>query len=205
MPTLRQAGTALLLLLAATSLSHAQEIVEGDAAAGATLYQTQCLSCHGVAGNSLIPEQPTLAGQYAEYTAAQLRAFRSNERIDAIMQPFAANLSDEDIDNVSVYLASQQAGLSGATDPDLATLGQSLYRNGIPERNVPNCTGCHGPAGLGIPPLYPRLSGQHASYTAMTLMEFRAGTRANTVMQEISAGMTDDDIAALSEYISGLY
>ncbi len=205
MRSLRLAAFTLLLSATAVPASVGQELVAGDAAAGASLYQVSCMSCHGSAGNSLVPEQPVLAGQHAEYTAAQIRSFKSKDRVSALMQPFVDPLSDEDIDNISVYLEGQQAGLSGAVDADLASAGESLYRNGIPGRAVPNCTGCHGPAGKGIPPLYPRLSGQHAAYTVKTLTELRDGTRPNAVMRDIAAGMTDADIAALAEYIAGLH
>ena len=205
MPTYRLAVLSLAFFSMATLPSAAQDIIEGDAAAGAATYQTQCQSCHGVAGNSIIPMQPILAGQYAEYSASQLAAYRSGERVNAVMQQFAQQLSDEDINNLSVYLESQQAGLSGATDSELAEQGELLYRNGIPAQGVPNCTGCHGPAGKGIPPIYPRISGQHVAYTTKTMQEFRDGTRVNAVMQAIASGMTDDDMDALSEYIAGLH
>ena len=205
MATLRLATVAAALLLTAFSAPLAQDIVSGDAAAGDQTYGTQCATCHGAGGNSVVPAQPIIASQYAEYTVSQLRAYRSGDRVDTVMQTFAAQLSDEDIDNIAVYLAGQKAGLSGATDPELAERGESLYRNGIVERGVPSCTGCHGPSGKGIPPLYPMLTGQHAAYTAKTLTELRDGVRVHEVMQAISAGLKDDEIAALSEYISGLH
>jgi cytochrome c553 len=67
---------------------------------------------------------------------------------------------------------------------------------------------CHGPAGLGNPAAnFPRISGQHAAYIDKALKDFRAGTRNNDVnkmMQGVAAKMTDEEIAAVAEYVQGL-
>ena len=201
---LRSAILALVLFVG-PYVAWADSMVTGDPAAGAELYATQCMSCHGSGGNSIVPTQPIVAGLDAEYLVLQMRNFRDKVRDNAIMWPFASQLTDADIDNLSVYLESQPAGLSGAVDSQLAAQGEIIYRNGIPTRGVPNCTGCHGPAGLGIPPLYPRLSGQHAAYTANTLTELRDGNRPNAIMNEVAANLSDAEIAAVAEYIAGLH
>ena len=64
---------------------------------------------------------------------------------------------------------------------------------------------CHGPNGAGIPAQYPRLGGQHAGYIVAQMTAFRSGERANnTVMRDIALKMTDAQIKAVAEYISGL-
>lgn len=195
---------ALLLALPGAAAAETA-FVAGDAAAGGELYASQCQACHGAGGNSLVPEQPIVAGQHAEYLAAQIRAFRDQARVNAAMWPFVENLSDADVADLAAFLAGQQAGLSGAVDQELVLRGEHLYRNGAAAAGVPNCTGCHGPQGEGIPPLYPQLGGQHAAYTAAALAAFRSGERENEVMNEIASGLSDADIAALAEYIAGLY
>ena len=56
-----------------------------------------------------------------------------------------------------------------------------------------------------MPKRYPRLSGQHADYTAQQLKIFRTGERANApMMQVISAKMTDAEMQAVADYIEGL-
>jgi cytochrome c553 len=52
--------------------------------------------------------------------------------------------------------------------------------------------------------LYPVISGQHATYAASALRAYASGERANAMMQEIAARMSDEDIAAVSAYIQGL-
>ena len=114
-------------------------------------------------------------------------------------------LSDEDMKNVSAYLAQQKADPGAATDKDLVALGEKIYRGGIQDRNIASCAGCHSPNGAGIPAQYPRLSGQHAQYIVTQLNHFRDGTRANNQqMTDVAAKLNDKEIKALGEYIAGL-
>ncbi len=67
-----------------------------------------CAGCHGPAGAGLPAQYPRLAGQYAEYTEAQLKAFRVEERAndpEKMMRMIAAKLSDVEIQAVSEYAA----------------------------------------------------------------------------------------------------
>lgn len=179
--------------------------VVGDPAAGSGTYAKTCIFCHGVGGNSVVPAQPIIAGQHAEYLREQLMNFKSGARKNAIMGPMAQKLSEQDIANVAAFLTTQKAGLAGATDPKLAAKGEKLYRLGRPEDGVGACIGCHGPTGSGIPPHYPVLSGQHAEYLRTTLSEFRSGARKNDIMNITAARLSDADIRALAEFLSGLY
>src|SRR5438552_8867625 len=66
-----------------------------------------CAACHGASGASLPAQNPRLAGQYAEYTEAQLKAFRSSERrndSNRMMQAIAARMSDPEIRAVADYI-----------------------------------------------------------------------------------------------------
>lgn len=67
-----------------------------------------CAGCHGPAGKGLPAQYPALAGQFPEYTEAQLKSFRSGERAndpEAMMRAIADKLSDNDIKAVSEYAA----------------------------------------------------------------------------------------------------
>lgn len=176
----------------------------GDAAAGEKLYQENCFVCHGVGGASVVPTQPILAGQYAGYLREQLRQYQNGLRKGAVMAPMAAPLSEEDIANVALYLSQQKPVIVGADDVAAAVSAENLYRHGDIARGLPACTACHGPAGDGIAPHYPRLSGQHAVYTAETLREYAGGGRQSPVMQPIAAKLTEEEITLLSAYLSGL-
>lgn len=67
-----------------------------------------CAGCHGPAGAGLPAQYPRLAGQYPEYTEAQLKAFRLEERAndpEKMMRMIAAKLSDAEIKAVSEFAA----------------------------------------------------------------------------------------------------
>lgn len=79
----------------------------GDKVAGEAKAQA-CVGCHGAQGKSLVPTFPKLAGQHAVYIESTLRDFKSGERKNPMMSPFAAGLSDEDIADVAAYFEAQQ-------------------------------------------------------------------------------------------------
>ena len=67
-----------------------------------------CTSCHGPSGAGIPAQYPRIAGQHAEYTAAQLMSFRSGERANdpnKMMRAVAAKLSDAEIKAVAEYIA----------------------------------------------------------------------------------------------------
>ncbi|WP_374626259.1 cytochrome c [Pandoraea sp.] len=65
-----------------------------------------CASCHGPTGAGMPSQYPRLSGQWAEYTAAQLVAFRDETRKNsAPMQTIASRLSDKEIKAVADYVA----------------------------------------------------------------------------------------------------
>jgi len=197
---------ALAALLSAPSLAAGPTApAKGDVAKGQALANQVCMACHGADGNSMTPENPKLAGQHPEYLVKQLHEYKSGKRANAIMQGFAAQLSDEDMLNLASYFASQPLALGAARNRELVQLGERIYRGGIQDRQIPACAGCHGPAGWGIPSQYPRLNGQHSGYTEAQLRAFRSGERRNnTQMTAIAAHMSDREIQAVADYIAGL-
>ena len=193
------------LLTAAVVAAPAFSAAAADLVKGQETYGGVCIACHGEAGKSMLPENPVLAQQHPEYLVKQLSEYKSGKRNDPIMLGMAAMLSDEDMKNVSAYLAQQKAEPGAATDKDLAALGEQIYRGGIQDRNIASCAGCHSPNGAGIPAQYPRLSGQHAQYVVTQLNHFRDGTRDNNQqMTDVAAKLNDKEIKALGEYIAGL-
>ena len=202
----------LVALTLAAPGALAQSASAGDPSKGKAIVGQVCVACHSLDGNSAQPVNPILAGQHAAYTAKQLSNFKSQggqaaQRPHAVMGPMVANLSDEDIRNLAAYFETQQPRPGSARNPDLVKLGQAIYRGGILEKGVAACSACHGPSGAGIPVQYPRLAGQYAEYTASQLQAFRAGTRANDpnrAMRAIAEKLSDREIAAVAEYISGL-
>jgi len=179
--------------------------VKIDVAAGEARFGAVCAACHGAGGNSGTPANPKLSQQHPDYIVKQLQEFKSGKRPSPVMQGFAAQLTDQDMKNIAAYVGTQTAKPGFATDKELVSLGEKIYRGGLQDRQVPACAGCHSPNGAGIPAQYPRLSGQHAAYTAGQLVAFRDGARKNSAqMSQIAAKLNDREIRAVSDYIAGL-
>ncbi|MCS6787190.1 MAG: cytochrome c4 [Thiobacillaceae bacterium] len=205
---LRQAALIALfsapLAWASTAPSVAQR---GDPAKAQKIVTEVCSACHGNDGNSTTPAYPSLAGQSPEYLYKQLQDFKSGARRNAIMAPNVVGLTDADMANLAAYFAAQQPKPRLAKNPDLLPQGQRIYKGGNPGSGVPACASCHGPNGAGIPVMFPRLAGQHAKYVESQLKNFRSGDRANDggkMMQVIARKLTDQEMRAVAEYISGL-
>ena len=176
-----------------------------DLAKGQALSTQVCAACHTADGSRGSPANPILAGQHPEYLVKQLQEFKSGKRANAIMKGFASTLSDDDMKNVAAFYASKSAKPGFSKDKELVKLGEKIYRGGIADKAVPACAGCHSPNGAGIPSQYPRLSGQHADYTASQLQQFRGGVRLNSAqMTGVAAKLNDREIKAVSDYIAGL-
>jgi cytochrome c553 len=68
-----------------------------------------CSGCHSPTGAGIPAQYPRMAGQHADYTEAQLIAFRSGARMNsAQMTGVAAKLNDKEIKAVSDYIAGLQ-------------------------------------------------------------------------------------------------
>ena len=216
-PLFKSMLLALLAVSATVSAAEAPKAaVKADASKGATLYAEgdaarglpACVSCHGAAGNSTIAVNPKLAGQHENYLYKQLVDFTTPQRSQPVMSTYAKMLSDADKKNVAAYLGAQLAKPGAAKNKDTVELGKKIYRGGIAAKQVAACASCHGAAGNGIPVQYPRIAGQHQDYTVAQLTLFRstkADARKNSEqMHAIAARMSDDEIAAVADYIAGL-
>lgn len=70
------------------------------------------------------------------------------------------------------------------------------------EEKAAVCAGCHGEAGKGTTPLFPKLAGQNAKYLSQQLRYFKDQTRSVPAMNAITAGLSEEDIAGLSAYFA---
>jgi cytochrome c553 len=193
------------MLVVYASLAAAEgAAAKPDVARGKQIASSVCVACHGADGNSVVPANPVLAGQHADYIAAQLAAFKAGTRPSPIMQPMAAGLSPEDMLNVGAWFESQKQTPRFAHDKALVQRGEQIWRSGVPATNVPPCAGCHGATGLGIPSQYPRLAGQFPDLSFGWLKAFASGARPNPVMGQVAAKLSENDMKAVAEYISGL-
>jgi cytochrome c553 len=221
LPEAEPIQTAPIGATAMTDLAAAQP---GDAQAGATK-AAACAACHGVDGNPTDPQYPRIAGQSERYIARQLALFKGGERntpMAALMQPFAMPLTAQDMRDIGAFYATQEPAAGVADDSPLASgpnagmkfyqVGERLYRAGDAERGIPACMACHGPDGRGNPgPPYPNVAGQYADYSARMLEAYRDGLvlgsaeHANSVMAEVAAELSDEEIQSLASYLEGLH
>ena len=206
----------LIAVLVSTTalLTTPLALAGGDAANGKNIaLQKGCAGCHGVDGNSPAATWPKIAGQGEKYLVKQLKAFRDNDvnksgRANAVMYGFSKDLTDQEINDISAYFASQKLKF-GEADASSVDHGLQLYRGGDKTRGIPSCMGCHGPTGAGNPASgYPRLAGQWANYTESQLNQFKLEERRNDenrMMRDIASKMYPEDIKAVSDVIQGLH
>ena len=91
----------------------------GNIAAGEKLASTKnaktgqaCVDCHGAEGNAPIDASyPKLGGQYGDYIAHSLQAYRDGRREHALMSSQAADLTDQQIADLGAYFGSRTGNL----------------------------------------------------------------------------------------------
>jgi len=174
-----------------------------------------CEDCHGLSGQGtsggFLPI-PRIAGQTPQYIEKQLLAFTDSMRdknssvgittahaVSPAMRPALAahfsNLNPEPI----------------ADGPrDLVATGKTIYEEGVPEANVPACSGCHGPEAQGKNEM-PRLAGQLNSYTEKELADWSKKRGQNPLnegtaaaMAQVAHSLSQSQIAAIAAYLSYL-
>ena len=189
----------------------ADPFTQGNAEAGAAK-AAPCVACHGPGGNSSNPEWPKLAGQNAAYTFEQLQNFKTGVRKNPLMAPQAAALSEQDMRDLAAYFAAQPFS-PGVASEEAVARAEPLYRGGDAARGIPACAACHVANGAGVAASgYPRIGGQHATYTANTLRLYRDFASSGEempsgnfgIMAAVAGKLSDEDIDALASYINGL-
>ncbi|MGI9345225.1 MAG: c-type cytochrome [Gammaproteobacteria bacterium] len=214
------ASTLGLVMIALASASFAQALdinvdnaadvdshAKADPIRGGEISST-CTQCHGPDGNSLAGAFPSIAGQGERYLYEQMKAIRNGERPAPLMVGQLDNMTDQDLKDMAAWYSGNEAQV-GQADSSNLDLGRSLYTHGDPSRNIPACTACHGVRGQGIESAgFPALSGQYAQYTSKTLKDYQSGHRGsgvNGVMNDLADRLTPEEIAALANFIQGLY
>lgn len=199
--------SALFAALSVSLMLPLSAAQAGDPQRGQELSQS-CAACHQADGNSTNPEWPKLAGQHPKYTAKQLRDFQEGElRHNNLMAGEVADLSEQDMKDLAAYYAEQSITTETA-DEDVVARGEQIYRGGIPSEGVAACIACHGAQGQGNPEaMFPKVAGQHATYSLDQLQQFRDGERRNDngqMMRGIVGNMSDEDMEAVAQYMAGL-
>jgi len=117
-------------------------------------------------------------------------------------------ISDAELVDVAAYFSSQKEMQGSGTGDN--PVAKNLFLNGDTSRDIPPCMSCHGENGKGQAPnisTYPVIGGQRKGYLRAQLMHWRSGERSNSpdgVMNNVAKKLTDSEIEALTNYISGL-
>jgi cytochrome c553 len=149
---------------------------------------------------------PRIAGQASLYLARQLSAYANGNRNNPVMTPIAKGLTPQQIEAVSAYYASLAAPSPKPPSKAAAGVpkrGQLLAEIGDEKIGVQGCANCHGPGGIGEPPSYPYLAGQHPGYLVTTFGEWKSGARKTDPSQQmpmIAKRLSDEDVKAVSAY-----
>ena len=186
-----------------------QRIGSGNPTLGKQRVQSEnCRECHGEDGVSTAAYVPKLAGQYSQYIVKQLHDFQSGARKHPIMNVMVEGLSEDDLADIGAYFASNKI-MQGDGTGENETAKNIFYRGDI-TRNILPCKSCHGENGKGKysdTEIHPIIGGQHGVYLREQLRNWRSGVRANSPngeMNVIAKSLSDTEIEALSDYISGL-
>jgi cytochrome c553 len=202
--------TILGLLGSALCLYGASAVGAPEDKNAPEIVRTSCYMCHSTEGNN--PDLafiPRLAAQNAVYIKQQLKAFQDGSRTDPpgtiYMWPITQSLSDQQIDQVAGWFAGQAAP-APFTAGSQTEAGKALYTSGNLKEGVAACASCHGAQAVGNT-IFPRLAGQNAQYLKAQLLYFRSGVRNDKnaeLMKNVASHMSDDEMAAVSEYLSTL-
>lgn len=165
---------------------------------------TVCGTCHGTQGNNTNPKFPVLAGQNANYLAAQLKAFHSQTRGDpdaiGYMWGMASELDDGTISALAAYYAARIPDMGIAATPAGVARGREIYEHGIQAQGVPACSSCHGADAHGVAD-FPRLAGQHSQYILKQLSSFQNNMRNVAVMHGVAQNLRVQEIQSVAEYL----
>lgn len=155
-----------------------------------------CANCHGEDGNSKTPDVPNLAGQNPSYLLEQIRKFGAGERKDQFMQGMIKVLKEEERMQIALYFANS-AVRPGQGDAAQVGRGKDLFSR--------LCARCHGDQARGNETI-PRLAGQKMPYlqTSITRYRDKTGERNNPLMASATAPLKNDEITALTHYLTQL-
>ncbi len=192
--------------------SNAQAAFEGGDAAAGEAKSALCAGCHGGDGNSATADFPRLAGQYSGYIVKQIRDFQKGIRAnnDTMAGMAATVASVQDAKDIASYFSKQKMAKKPLEpiNKSLASRGEKIFKEGVPQSGVYGCINCHGPRGKGKSEKitqFPRIGGQHRDYIIKELKDFKSGLRGNDpggMMQDIAKRLKEDEIKAVAEYLA---
>ncbi len=153
-----------------------------------------CAGCHGTRGQSADP-MPIIAGQPEEYLAKTMKSYRSGRRPSTIMGRLARGYSDEEVDAMASFFASQNwMSPKQDFDAELAALGQTIHEE--------QCETCHANGGRHASGGTPRIAGQWRRYLEVVMQEYWRVDRKmpHLFMSVIMSRLHSNDLKALAHF-----
>lgn len=140
----------------------------------------QCRECHRQENQYLFKGTQ---GEYLPYIPPHQRAREENVTCIQCHQNLTHNLS------FPVAWTGQPSGLrEGSVEAG--------------KEKSETCGYCHGPDGNSAQSLMPSIAGLNSRYISLQIQAFRTGTRKGSIMQDIVAALSEQDIADLVAYYS---
>jgi cytochrome c553 len=184
----------------------AQELIRGAIIAS-------CARCHGTDGQGRGSAAfPAIAGQKAEYLRRALTAYARGERHSGIMEPIAGGLDEEELRGLADHYSRLPARAPSAPPTEYLAAsverGRSIARDGIPDRGVPACADCHGPAPTRRNAAFPNLAGQYPDYLVLQLelfqKEHRGGSAYAHLMDHVAPRLTPPEMRDVAQYYGSI-
>jgi len=171
---------------------------------------TACIACHGKEGRAGSDGYyPRIAGKPAGYLYNQLVNFRDGKRHYPIMTAMLANLSDDYLQEIAQYFASQHppfpAPQPSRASPAELQRGQQLVHEGDRANGIPACIACHGAKMTGVAPAIPGLIGLPRDYLLGQIGAWKIGVRragSPDCMEKIVQKMSPADISAVASWLA---
>jgi cytochrome c553 len=206
------ARACVRLALIASSLFVAVGANGAETSASVQAKLAYCEDCHGTSGQGFhgyFPI-PRLAGQQPEYLINQLKAFVEHRRTNNIMFNVAHSLNASMINALAADFHGLNPPPLGGAARRLASRGQEIFQNGVPEANVAACAACHGPQAQGSGEI-PRLAGQLPDYVFNKLVnwskergQISSEPDISAVMSPVAHSLTRSQVEAVAAYLSYL-
>ncbi|MGH8387362.1 MAG: c-type cytochrome [Pseudomonas sp.] len=137
----------------------------------------------------------------------QLNDFKKHARSDEIGTRYMwgfTHLTQTQITELADYFSSQSAMKAEADQPDLR--GELIFREGLPQAGVPQCSACHGADGRGNGQI-PKVAGQHARYMVhqIKVLQQTEQRPRNAPMKQLPRhSLSDADAESVSRYMATL-
>jgi len=218
------ASTVWLVSTAWQRPAHAEEqtadapVWKYDAENAQDIMET-CAACHGRSGKGgKGGEYPRIAGLSEQYIAKQLRAFKTRERTNIPMFPYATEreLPPDDVRDISRLLSRIELPTEMPSfDDTMSSLDRLLAAQAV--FNIPRvdggdaergaelyeeeCSDCHGEEGWGDDDA-PQIAGQHTDYLRRQIAHFQSGERLNEDMEDVFEYVGKQDLEDIFAYLA---